>query len=221
MEMRYAARGFGRAMLGPALVLLLAASPAAHALDLLGAYVGAGIGQARIDTGSLSVDTLIGSESVSSFTQNHSAYKLMLGVRPISPIGAEVDYLNFGHPSTAYSQSGVVGSADVNLSGAAAFGVVYLLPVPLLDLYVKAGVAHLQASWNVSATAPGIGTCTTNNPTCASFSGHGSATNTSWAGGAGVQVKIGPWAVRAEYERFNVLGGNPGLTTLGATWTFF
>jgi len=72
----------------------------------------------------------------------------------------------------------------------------------------------------VSLFLPGVGTCQVNNPNCAWFSRRSSATNTSLAAGAGAQVKLGAWALRAEYERFNVAGGNPGLASLAATWTF-
>jgi len=46
-------------------------------------------------------------------------------------------------------------------------------------------------------------------------------TNTGFAAGAGAQFKLGSWAVRAEYERFNAAGANPSLVSLGVTWTFF
>lgn len=45
-------------------------------------------------------------------------------------------------------------------------------------------------------------------------------TNTGFAGGAGTQFKIGSFAVRGEYERFNAAGGNPSLLSLGITWRF-
>ncbi len=58
------------------------------------------------------------------------------------------------------------------MSGAAAFGMLYL-PVPVVSVYAKAGLARLQATSNVSLFLPG-----------------------------------------------DVAGGNPGLASLGATWTF-
>ena len=57
-----------------------------------------------------------------------------------------------------------------------------------------------------------------NNPNCALF--RLDRTNTSFAAGAGAQYKLGAFAVRAEYERFNAAGGNPSLISLGFTWTF-
>jgi hypothetical protein len=48
-----------------------------------------------------------------------------------------------------------------------------------------------------------------------------SETNTVGASGVGAQYKFGSWGVRAEYERFNAAGRNPGLLSAGITWTFF
>ena len=81
---------------------------------------------------------------------------------------------------------------------------------------VKAGLARLQSTLN--SIRVGVGSCTTTDPNCALF--RLDRTNTSFAAGAGAQVKFGPWAVRAEYERFNAAGGNPSLVSLGLTWTF-
>jgi hypothetical protein len=44
--------------------------------------------------------------------------------------------------------------------------------------------------------------------------------NAGFAGGAGAQFKIGPFAVRGEYERFNAAGGNPSLSSVGIIWKF-
>jgi opacity protein-like surface antigen len=126
-------------------------------------------------------------------------------------------------PNEATALRGAPGSttasADVKMSGAAAFGMLYL-PVPVVSLYAKAGLARLQTTSNVALFLPGVGTCTINNPNCAWFSRRNSVTNAGLAAGAGAQLKLGAWALRAEYERFNVAGGNPGLASLATTWTF-
>ncbi|HYL70705.1 MAG TPA: outer membrane beta-barrel protein [Candidatus Dormibacteraeota bacterium] len=188
--------------------------------ELLGPYVGGAVGQARVATGEQSVAIPSGTLSAGSFAENHSAFKVMAGVRVLSLVGAEIEYFDFGHPERAFSSSGVIASTDVKMTGAAAFGMLYLLPVPILDLYVKAGVARLQANSNVTGVLPGVGTCPVTAPNCAVFSQRFSATTTSAAGGAGVQLKVGKWAVHAEYERFNAAGANPGLASVGVRWTF-
>ena len=174
---------------------------AARADDVLGLYVGASAGQSQVEA------TV---PNIGGFEQNHSAYKLIVGIRPISAFGAEVSYVDLGHPS-----GGGAAASNVSQSGADAFAVVYL-PVPVVDVFVKAGLARLQTT--VNGINPGVGTCTTTDPNCALF--RLEHTESSFAAGAGAQVKFGSLAVRAEYERFSAAGGNPSFISLGLTWTF-
>src|SRR5207244_921027 len=82
----------------------------ARALNPLGFYVGGAFGQARVDATA---------PDASGFRENHSAFKVMVGVRPISVVGAEFAYADFGHPSRL---NGLV-STDVTIKGASAFGI--------------------------------------------------------------------------------------------------
>src|SRR6266853_2918061 len=132
-----------------ALGLFIGTAPVADAADLLGVYVGGAVGQARIDTGNLQVATAARAFNFGTFNENHTAYKLIGGVRAISLIGAEIEYMDFGHPGKSFSLAGVPTSADVRMSGTAAYGMLYL-PVPVVSVYVKAGLARLQATSNVS-----------------------------------------------------------------------
>src|SRR5437588_1001145 len=169
---------------------VLISPPVINAAEPLGMYAGGAIGQARIDTGNLEGASPSGGVfSFGTYTEDHSAYKLIVGFRPLSLIGAEIAYMDFGHPGRSFSP-GSTTSADVKMSGAAAFGMLYL-PVPVVSVYAKAGLARLQATSNVSLLLPGVGTCQVNNPNCAWFSRRSSATNTSLAAGAGAQVKLG------------------------------
>ena len=195
--------------------LSLAASLPARAADALGAYIGAAIGEGWVKTS----DRFFSAPSPGAFSKNHSAYKLMAGVRPISLLGAEIAYVDLGHPHQALSNVNLVSSADVKMKGAAAFGILYL-PVPVVDLYLKAGLSRLQTSAYATEIRPGAALCAINVPDCARSTSHGSATDTHFAAGAGAQFKLGSWAVRAEYERFDAAGNNPGLATVGVTWTF-
>jgi hypothetical protein len=38
--------------------------------------------------------------------------------------------------------------------------------------------------------------------------------------GGGAQYKLGPMALRAEYERFSADGTHPTLISVGVTWSF-
>ena len=181
-------------------------SAAARADDLLGLYLGGGVGQSRVDANGAQF-------SYGSFRENHSAFKGLVGIRPIPLVGAEVEYIDFGHPRGTLGGS----PADVALKGAAAFGVGYV-PLPIGAVFVKAGLARLRSTVNgvelVAVPVCNPGPCT--GVPLFSLS----RTDTSFAAGAGVQFKVLSWAIRAEYERFHAAGGNPGLASVGFTWTF-
>jgi len=162
---------------------------AARAEDLLGLYGGASIGQAKIEAN-------VGTLSPGSFNENHSAWKFDFGIRPIPLVSAEAEFIHFGNPT-----GNVAGNPeDVDLKGTAAFGV-FNLPVPVVDVFVKAGLARLDSTVNSALFSL-------------------SRTNTGFAAGAGVGYRIGAWGIRGEYERFNAIGGNPSLYTVGFTYTF-
>src|SRR5215470_15469133 len=72
------------------LLALGCGAAAAHA-ELLGMYVGGAVGQARIEAAERSVATSVGSVSTGSFAENHSAFKVMAGLRALSFVGAEVE----------------------------------------------------------------------------------------------------------------------------------
>jgi hypothetical protein len=195
-----------------AVALLALSSGIVMADDLLGMYVGGAIGQAQVAAGASypTIANLLPGE----FKENHSAFKAMVGIRPISLVGAELAYVDFGHPSGNI----FTYPANASLKGAAAFGILYL-PVPIIDLYVKGGLARLQS--DLRGFYPnGDNVCVPGEP-CGTAPFQLSRTNTGGAGGVGAQYKFGSCAVRAEYERFNAAGGNPGLLSVGVTWTFF
>ena len=193
-----------RSLLSSALFAICVAGPAVAA-DPLGLYAGAAVGQAQI-----AIDVSDPFVTLSDrFEKNHFAFKIMVGLRPISLLGAELSYMDFGHPSgTLFGHP-----ADASMRGVSVFGILYL-PVPIIDVFAKAGVAHIQSATSGSAPVPSIVCCAT-----APF--QLDRTNTSFAAGAGAQLRIGRLAARAEYERFNAAGENPYLLSLGLTWSFF
>ena len=169
-----------------------------RAVDLIGFYAGGAFGQAQVEAGT---------PSFGSFKKDHSAYQLMVGLRPIAPFGIELEYLDFGHPSAT------VGGwpTDLKMKGTAAFAVMYL-PLPVLDVYAKAGIARLESQLRTVTTIP----CAP--PGCNVF--RTNSTDSHLSAGVGVQVKLGSWTVRGEYEGFSVAGGTPGLTSIGLMRTF-
>jgi opacity protein-like surface antigen len=182
----------------------------ATAEDSLGMYVGGAIGQAQVSAYADSASFApIGSGGTGEFRERHAAFKALVGFRPISFFGAELEYVDFGHPSGSLFDY----PADSSLKGAAAFGLLFL-PVPIIDIYLKAGAARLQST--LSGVVPYLPLCSG----CAPPRFEQDRTDTAFAAGAGAQYKFGSWAVRVEYERFNAAGEYPNVVWLGLTWTF-
>jgi len=190
----------------------LAAPGAAQADDPLGLYIGAAYGQGHIQAQLQGLGALLG-----EFGANHSTYQAMLGIRPVSFLGAEITYVDFGQSSLGNPSASGTGAlavpsvpypaaVQVSQKGEAAYGLLYL-PVPIIDVYVKAGVSRIStdmsATYAVTTGAEVVGR---------------SITDTSFAYGAGVQWKLGQWAVRGEYERFSAAGANPSLFSIGMTY---
>ena len=189
-------------------LLLAAAAGAARADDLTGFYVGGAFGKAWLDAS----DGLI-----SGFGSDKHASQFILGWRPIPELAAELDYLNFGSSTgfTTYPNSSVPLDNTASRKGLAAFGVLYL-PTPLVDFYLKAGVAKLHTTvTTIVEPCPMGDTC----PPLASPIPVDS-TGVGLAGGGGVMYRFRRLEVRFDYARFAALGGNPYLMTFGLTYTF-
>jgi hypothetical protein len=180
-----------------------------------GFYLGAAIGESHVrSTQAINGDT----DYVSNFDEHHSAWKVTAGVRPISPLGVELEYIDFGNPSSAAANNGFGGISQSSATAWTLFGLGYLpLPVPFLDVYGKLGVAHLRTT---GTEVPPVPDCPAGATACGAppFAISDSTTNVAYGGG--VQGKLGSLAIRAEYERIAASGGNPDLFSLGVTWTF-
>jgi opacity protein-like surface antigen len=201
-------------------ILLLAvgtmgASTSALADDPLGFYVGAAIGESHVSTST----EIVGDTGYDyRFDERPLAWKVAAGVRPISPLGAELEYIDYGNPSGGQTITGLGGLTQAEAKAAALFGVGYLpIPVPFLDVYGKLGVARLHTTATEVAPLP---TCPLGPGYCVPGAFNTSDWSTDFAYGAGVQAKIGSLAIRAEYERIGASGWNPDIISLGVTWTF-
>jgi len=185
----------------------------------LGFYFGAGLGASNVRGDN---DPYFGYPGY--YNGYEAAWKVMAGIRPIPPIGAEIEYIDFGNSNNNgngyYNYNYYYGQSDHPTAGAAfAFG--YLpIPLPFLDIYAKAGVARLHSEINGYETL----TCNPNAGVACAANGTYYRTNqwnTDFAYGAGVQAKFAPGlAVRAEYERISQTGGDPAAVTVGVTWAF-
>lgn len=204
----------------------LGAMQAARADDLLGFYLGAAYGQAHI---SVQPGNFIPNANgpVAGLDMTHSAFKAIVGIRPLPFLGAEVSYMDFGKVSSLTGQqitgaeTIVVDSEQASQKGESAFALLYL-PIPVIDIYVKAGLSRITTDYNVTYTASvaGVGTCAIGVPNCSEtvLAASHDTTDTGFAYGAGLQWKLGQWAVRGEYERFDAAGANPSLFSIGMTY---
>jgi len=182
-----------------ALGLIACAASLARA-DPLGLYIGAGLGEAQVK-----VDQ-------AGFNESHAGWKAMVGVRPIRVLGAELEYIDFGHPSAS-----PFGPSDAHVRGAALSALLYApLPASTFDLYAKAGFSRLQTTG--SGTLPGVGSCPVSFPDCALL--RFDRTDTRLAIGAGAQINVSSFAIRGEYQRFVSDLGDPTLWSVALIWTF-
>jgi hypothetical protein len=199
-------------------------SSGTHAADLLGLYMGAAAGQATIRAdGTQLVGFWGGALGAASISNNDTGWKAMLGVRPISRIGAELEYIDFGHTSQTPFWVWPGYSAALRAKAPAAFGVLYApIPVPAFDLYGKVGMASLHSTVNEIVPGPQIlAPCSpTYCPPPVIAYINRERTDTRLAYGGGLQVKLLRFAIRAEYERISASTGDPSLFSLGLTWRF-
>jgi hypothetical protein len=199
-------------LLAVAAVGACSASTAALADNPAGFYLGAGVGYSTVR----SDDAAYGLPGY--FNDNETAWKLIAGVRPIPLVGAEFEYIDFGHPTNDFGYSGINNyGLDSHPRAEALFGVGYLpLPIPFVDVFGKLGVARLQTD-----------VTTFEGPACSQNAGCPGATfyrqdqaYNRLAYGVGVQSKAWGISFRAEYERISSQFGDPDALTVSATWTF-
>ncbi len=158
--------------------LAFGSAPAQAQVPGLDVYVGGGVGQSDSDFSG-------------DFDEKDFAWKVFVGARAFSFVGAELNYIDFGKPSS--------GGASVKYKAFAGYGVFYVpLPLPILDVYVKGGLARIDA--NPSASI--------------------STDDTKFAYGAGVQLKFGSFALRGEYEKFKIEDAKPSLLSVGFSKSF-
>jgi opacity protein-like surface antigen len=173
--------------LGATGALAVAAGTAQAGVPGVDVYLGAGVGQSNADVSASDL-------GISSFDKKDLGWKLFLGGRFVSTVGAELDYIDFGKPNG--------GGAEVKYKALAGFGMFYLpLPLPVIDVYAKAGLARVSSDLTV---------------TTSSFN----TKDTKFAYGAGVQLKFGSLAIRGEYERFKVDGTKPSMLTVALSKSF-
>jgi hypothetical protein len=189
--------------------LLPTAGEASADPGLLGLYVGGGVGVAQVDISGQG-------NAFSNFNTNHAAFTLIVGIRPIPVLGAELEYLDFGHSSSTVND----GPAHATLKGLAIFGVAYLpTSTSTVDFYAKAGLARLQSTLSARMEAQTADVC--GQPgACGPELFQVDRSDTHFAAGVGGLCKVRALGVRVEYEYFSLANANPSLVSLGVTWSF-
>jgi hypothetical protein len=192
---RRARRTTRRAFTIPTLcALALAAGSAAHAAN--GIYIGAGVSRANVND-AFGQDLHLDIHSTEP--------ELIAGVRLMDLFGVELNYMDLGSEDRSLASG--FGTAHADAKQFSAFAVGYL-PLPLLDLYGKAGLMRWQLSGNAQAAGTPLFAVNDNG--------------TEFAYGVGAQLKLGPFAPRLEWEHAPIPHTDGlHLWTLGVTFTFF
>jgi hypothetical protein len=169
-----------------ATTLLLASGGAAVAADN-GFYLGGSVGNANVEIENL------GGLSGADFKGDDTAYKLIVGIRPLDWLAVEGSYVNFGEAEDTVLGVPLKAEGD----GISAF-VVGFLPIGPVDLFAKGGLI----SWDTKVSG---------------FDGDG----TDLAYGVGAQFRVWSIGIRAEYEIFDVDDVEDlSMVSIGATFTF-
>lgn len=185
----------------------------AKTAGLLGPYIGASIGRSDVRIAKTVAGTAY------PFGEDHDGWKAIVGIRPVSIFGGEVEYLDFGNPT--YSPPMGLESWHTNSRATAVFGMLYA-PIrgPFADVYAKLGIARLRSDVTTYYYGPipaGFPCRPSGAPYC---EGVIDSSATGLAFGAGVQFMVRTVAARLEYERIHTGIGGPSMASLGVTWTF-
>jgi opacity protein-like surface antigen len=195
----------------------------------LGFYIGAGFGHSQVHNNLYFGDLGVGYPGPYNVSRGTTGWKLMVGIRPLSFVGAELAFIDFGSVngngvasiSATPDRGGVTVTPTSYPKAAALYAVGYLpIPIPHLDVFAKAGVARLNS--HVGAT--GQVTCGFVNALFCSTMPvplySASRNSTEPAYGLGAQLKFENLAVRGEYERIAAGSGDADLLSLGVTYDF-
>ena len=178
----------------------------------LGVYIGAGAGVSNVGN-----DNYPYNYGYNGNFGSNLVWKVMAGVRPISIVGAEVEYIDFGSNNghDGYYGNSYYFGPNSHPKATVLYGVGYL-PLPFIDVFGKLGAARLQTDITSFAYPPGYQNC----GTCTPIPYRTDQSDNKFAYGVGVQTHFQDFAFRAEYEGITSQYGNPAAFTVGFSWTF-
>ena len=166
--------------------------------------LGLGVGVAQADNSLLAVGAGVSRDNLQDIAAinrslNSTDWKVWAGLRPISLLGIEADYLKLGSGTTSFMFVDGTSTTHLEYKAFGAYGVGFLpIPVPSLDVFGKVGLTRWTSSGGNSVfIAPG-------SNSFSSLSDNG----TQFAWGAGGQLHVGNLGARLEYENFNLRNTN-------------
>jgi OmpA-like transmembrane domain len=165
-------------------------------------YLGAGVTNSALTDTSTAIQTKL----------DDTSWKAFAGVRPLNWLAVEAGYIDLGSGSSApfFNTQSITTHADS--SAWAAYTVGFLpLPVPNVDFYGKAGVAH----WKLNSSYAQYYFDFPQDR----YTSSTSHTGTSFAWGLGAQAHISIAGVRLEYESFEVNGSSAKVASLSVFLT--
>jgi len=180
--------------------------------NALGLYVGAGGGRAdlRFEGQDYFACSILPN---CSFNGTAPGWTAFVGVQPLPFVGAELQYIDFGH-STPETFG---GENSARARALALFGTG-TVPLPFVDLYAKAGVGRLQTKNSVWTADPNA--CVDTNGAYCGFYSQFDKTAVRFGWGLGAQFKLSSLALRGEYVRFSSPDGDPDLLSIALLWKF-
>jgi len=136
--------------------------------------------------------------------EDDDGFKVIAGFRPLDSFAIEANYAGLGETRVPLSLVCVTTPCPSEVSidaQAVSLSAVGLLALPLVDLFARVGVSRWESELQVlSSTQKEEGT----DPTY----------------GVGAQVRVGSFALRLEYERFDLEDDSVDLVSVGFTYTF-
>ena len=175
-------------------------------------------------------------------TANRWTAKYFVGVRPWTHLGFEASYADWGHQQFQSQLFQIAGNTVSQTTReelkTTTLEAVGFLPIGRAELFAKAGGTYDETAFHATAneicTGPGV--CALNPggvtaaPAC--FVGQPCSLvryfpplnktrydSFDFTYGAGAQLHLGPFALRAEHERFKI-GRGGHMTSIGVLWQF-
>lgn len=141
--------------------------------------------------------------AATSFVDDDRGFKGIAGFRLLDSFALEANYVDFGEThvplNVACVQAPCPNEAEIDAE-AVSVSAVGMLALPFFDLFARVGYARWESDLSVLSSEERSG----RDPTY----------------GAGAQLRVGSFALRFEYERFELGDDDVDLKSIGFTYTF-